>query len=93
VYINDEIIKPIPRSAGALTEEENKALKDWKKNDNKVAGWLLATMDPHIIKIITYQDTNRQIWEKTKKLYDKRKNHSHVYRLQQELQQIKQQPN
>jgi gag-polypeptide of LTR copia-type len=37
-YVNGEITKPVPRSAGALTEEENKALKDWKKNDNKVAG-------------------------------------------------------
>jgi hypothetical protein len=27
-YVNDEITKPVPRSAGALTEEENKTLKD-----------------------------------------------------------------
>jgi gag-polypeptide of LTR copia-type len=92
-YVNGEITKPVPRSVGALTEEENKALKDWKKNDNKVAGWLLATMEPYIAKIMTYQNTVRQMWEKAEKLYGKRKNHSHVYRLQQELHQIKQQPN
>jgi gag-polypeptide of LTR copia-type len=92
-YVNGEITKLVPRSAGALTKEENKALKDWKKNDNKVAAWLLATMEPHIVKIMTYQDTTRQMWEKAEKLYGKRKNYSHVYRLQRELQQIKQQPN
>jgi gag-polypeptide of LTR copia-type len=27
-YINDEITKPVPRSARALTEEENKAHKE-----------------------------------------------------------------
>jgi gag-polypeptide of LTR copia-type len=27
-YVNGEITKLVPRSAGALTEEENKALKD-----------------------------------------------------------------
>jgi macrodomain Ter protein organizer (MatP/YcbG family) len=92
-YVNGEITKPVPKSAWALTEEENKALKDWKKNDNKVSDWLLATMEPHIAKIMTYQNTARQMWEKAEKLYGKRKNHSHVYRLQQELHQIKQQPN
>jgi gag-polypeptide of LTR copia-type len=78
-YVNGEITKPVPRSDGALTEEVNKALKEWKKNDHKVAGWLLATMKPHIVKIMSYQDTARQMWEKAEKLYGKRMNHSHVY--------------
>jgi gag-polypeptide of LTR copia-type len=42
---------------------------------------------------MTFQDTTQQIWEKAKRLYGKKRNHSHVYRLQQELYQIKQQPN
>jgi hypothetical protein len=50
-------------------------------------------MESHIAKIMTYQYTSRQIWEKAEKLYGKRKNHSYVYQLQQELQQIKQQSN
>jgi gag-polypeptide of LTR copia-type len=37
-YVNDEITKPVPRSAGALIEEMTKSLKDWKNNDNKVVG-------------------------------------------------------
>jgi gag-polypeptide of LTR copia-type len=37
-YVNGEITKPVLRSVGALTEELNKALKEWKKNDHKVAG-------------------------------------------------------
>jgi len=64
-----------------------------EKNDNRVVGWLLAIMEPHIAKIMTYQDTAKQIWDKADMMYGKKKNHSHVYRLQQELQQIRQQPN
>jgi nitrate/nitrite-specific signal transduction histidine kinase len=33
------------------------------------------------------------MWDKTERLYGKRKNHSHIYQLQQELHQSKQQPN
>jgi hypothetical protein len=33
------------------------------------------------------------MWKKAEQLYDKKKNHSHVYILQQKFQQIKQQPN
>jgi gag-polypeptide of LTR copia-type len=60
-YVNGEITKSLPKSVGALTKEENKVLKEWKKNDNKVTCWFLSTMEPHIAKIMTYQDKVRQI--------------------------------
>jgi hypothetical protein len=50
-------------------------------------------MEPHIAKIMTYQDTALEMWDKAMRMHGKKRNHSHVYRLQQELQQIKQQPN
>jgi aminoglycoside phosphotransferase family enzyme len=50
-------------------------------------------MEPHVAKIITYQGTTQAMWEKTKKMYGKKKNYSYIYQLQQEIQQIKQQPN
>jgi hypothetical protein len=34
-----------------------------------------------------------QIWSKAEKLYGKKKNYSHIFQIQQELQFIKQQPN
>jgi gag-polypeptide of LTR copia-type len=58
-----------------------------------MAGWLLATMEPHISKIMTYQDTARQMWTKAEKLYGKKKNYSHIFQIQLELQFIKQRPN
>jgi gag-polypeptide of LTR copia-type len=56
-YVNGEITVPVPRITGGPTDEEKKAIREWRKNDNRVAGWLLATMEPHIAKIMTYQDT------------------------------------
>jgi hypothetical protein len=82
-YVTDEITKPTPKIARAPIEEKNKVIRQWKKNDNRVLRWLLATMEPHIFKIMTYQYTTRQMWEKVIKLFGKRKNNSHVYRLQQ----------
>jgi gag-polypeptide of LTR copia-type len=83
----------VPTIRGEPTEDEKRAIREWGKSDNRVAAWLLATMEPHISKIMTYQETSKQMWDKAERLYGKRKNHSHVYRLQQELHQIKQQPN
>jgi gag-polypeptide of LTR copia-type len=92
-YVNGEFTMPVPTIMGEPTEDEKKAIREWRKSDNRVAAWLLATMEPHISKIMTYQEITKQMWDKAERLYGKRKNHSHVYRLQQELYQIKQQPN
>jgi gag-polypeptide of LTR copia-type len=78
---------------GEPIEDEKRAIRGWRKSDNRVAASLLATMEPHISKIMTYEETTKKMWDKAERLYGKRKNHSHVYRLQQELHQIKQQPN
>jgi hypothetical protein len=50
-------------------------------------------MESHIVKIMTYQNTAQQMWNKAKKLYGKKKNYSHIFQIQQELQLIKQQLN
>jgi hypothetical protein len=56
-YVNGEISMPTPVAAGAPTEDEKKAIREWQKNDNQVVGWLIAIMEPHIVKIMTYQIT------------------------------------
>jgi hypothetical protein len=46
---------PVPIVMGEPLEDENKAIREWRKSDNRVAAWLLATMEHHISKIMTYQ--------------------------------------
>jgi hypothetical protein len=64
---------PVPTVMGEPIEDEKKAIREWRESDNKVVAWLLATMEPHISKIMTYQKTTKQIWDKAKRLYSKRK--------------------
>jgi hypothetical protein len=44
----------VPPTPGEPTKDEKRAIREWRNNDNIVAGWLLATMEPHIAKIMTY---------------------------------------
>jgi hypothetical protein len=37
-YVNYDIPVPVPQETSAPTEEEKKAIREWKKNDNRVAG-------------------------------------------------------
>jgi hypothetical protein len=92
-FANGETIIRVPVTPGEPVEDEKRVIREWRKNDNKVAGWLLATMEPHITKIMTYQNTTQQMWSKAEKLYGKKKNYSHIFQIQQELQLIKQRPN
>jgi gag-polypeptide of LTR copia-type len=89
-FVNGDITMPVPAVVGAPTVEEKVAIREWRKRDNQVAGWLLATMEPYVAKIMTYQGTTQAMWEKAEKMYDKKKNYSYIYQLQQEIQQIKQ---
>jgi gag-polypeptide of LTR copia-type len=60
-YVNGEFTMPVPTIMGEPTEDEKKAIKEWRKSDNRVAAWLLATMEPHISKIMTYQEITKQM--------------------------------
>jgi hypothetical protein len=52
-FINEEIFIPIPATVGELTDDGKRVTREWRKSDNIVAGWLLATMEPYISKIMT----------------------------------------
>jgi gag-polypeptide of LTR copia-type len=92
-FVNGDITMSVPAATGSLTAEEKVTIREWRKRDNQVVGWLLATMEPHVAKIMTYQGTTQDMWEKAEKMYGKKKKYSYIYQLQQEIQQIKQQPN
>jgi hypothetical protein len=47
-------------------------------------------MEPHIVKMCTYQETSTEVWEYLQETYDQNQNFSYIYNLKQELQQIKQ---
>jgi hypothetical protein len=70
------------------TAEEKKAIKQWDKDDTMVIGWLLATMEPHINDLMSYQNTSRQIWEKVATRFARKKNFARIYQIQQEINQI-----
>jgi hypothetical protein len=92
--VNGDIAMPVPAAAGGPIVEEKVIIRKWRKRDNQVVDWLLATMKPHVAKIMTYQGTAQAMWEKkAEKMYGEKKNYSYIYQLQQEIQQIKQQPN
>jgi gag-polypeptide of LTR copia-type len=46
--VNGERSAPFPKKSGEPTEEEKKALREWRRDDNKVCSWLIATMEPCI---------------------------------------------
>jgi TRAP-type mannitol/chloroaromatic compound transport system permease small subunit len=52
VFMNGDITMLF---AGVPTAEENVLIREWRKRDNQVIVWLLATMEPHVAKIMTYQ--------------------------------------
>jgi hypothetical protein len=56
-FVNGDITMSVPAAAGGPTAEEKVTIREWRKRDNQVVGWLLATMEPHIAKIMTYQGT------------------------------------
>jgi predicted CopG family antitoxin len=58
--------------------------------DQEVISWLVASMEPHIAEMCTYQETATEVWEYLQETYDQNQNFSHIYNLKQELQQIKQ---
>jgi gag-polypeptide of LTR copia-type len=72
-YVNGEFTMPVPSIIGEPTENEKKANMEWRKSDNRVVASLLATMELLIFKVMIYQKTIKQMWDKVKKLYDKRK--------------------
>jgi hypothetical protein len=49
-YINGKIPMPILSITRAPTEEERRAIREWRKKGNRVAGWLLAIVESHISK-------------------------------------------
>jgi hypothetical protein len=53
--VNDERPTPISKKkTGELTEEEKKALREWRRDDNKVRSWLIAIMKPIISEVMSY---------------------------------------
>jgi ribonuclease HII len=64
-----------------LSEEEKKALMEWIRDDNKVCSWLVATIEPHISELWSYQNSAQAMWEMIRKLFSKKKNYAHIYNL------------
>jgi hypothetical protein len=55
------------KKIGEPTEEKNKALKEWRRDDNNVCSWLVTTMEPSISEIMPYQNSAQAMWEKAEK--------------------------
>jgi gag-polypeptide of LTR copia-type len=60
-YVNGENLISVPKVSGDPTEEEKRAIKEWRKNDNRTYSWLIATMESHVAYIISYQNTTQQM--------------------------------
>jgi gag-polypeptide of LTR copia-type len=84
-YVTGESKVPAPASIGAPTVEGSRAIKQWRKDDTLVIGWLLSTMVPHINDLMSYQDTARDIWVKAETIFARKKNNSRIYQIQQEI--------
>ena len=86
-HVTGEKSKPKAEDPTHPTVEERKEISEWRKSDNLVMSWLLATMEPHISDLMTYLDTARDMWVKAETMFGKKKNYSLIYQLQQLQQQ------
>jgi hypothetical protein len=43
-----------PKKIREPTKEEKKALREWRRDDNKLCSWLIATMEPSISEVMSY---------------------------------------
>ncbi|XP_078169212.1 uncharacterized protein LOC144563603 [Carex rostrata] len=80
-----------PKQSNPPTEPEKRALARWKVSDHTVITWLLATMEPKVSELLSFKDTALEIWQRAEQLYGHRKNYSHIYQIQRDYQQAKQQ--
>jgi hypothetical protein len=80
-YVTDDMERPILEWA-IPTVEEKKVIKQWDKDDTMVIGWLLATMEPHINDLMSYQNTSPQIWKKVATRFARKKFFVIIYQIQ-----------
>ena len=81
-HVTGEKSKPKAEDPTHPTVEERKEISEWRKSDNLVMSWLLATMKSHISDLMTYLDTARDMWVKAETMFGKKKNYSLIYQLQ-----------
>jgi gag-polypeptide of LTR copia-type len=88
-HVNGE--KPMPQLSIPPLAPEMKAVKAWMKDDNQTCSLLIASMEPHVAELMSYQDTAKEMWDKAARLFSRKKNYAHIYQIQLEMQQAKQQ--
>jgi hypothetical protein len=55
-----------------------------------ITHWIHGSMEQHISDLFIHScNTSKELWDGLQTFYGQQKNHSHVYRLKQEIQQEK----
>ena len=89
-FITGEKQKPEPKDPEKITEAEKAAIRKWQNSDHTVMSWIYGSMEQPVSDLFLHScNTSHELWESVKAFYGQQKNHSHVYRLQQEIQQEK----
>lgn len=63
---------------------------NWKMNDRLILSWLLNSMQPEIANLFILSDSSWHLWNSVNEIYGQQQNYSHVFKLKQEIAQIKQ---
>ncbi|KAJ4774217.1 01P13-1 [Rhynchospora pubera] len=67
-----------------------KEYKQWRKLDCQVLTLIQNSIEPKIGEIFFSHTSSKDLWDAIAKHYGKRKNHSHIYHLKENIKQISQ---
>lgn len=62
----------------------------WYQENDLVMSWLCSSMTPHIRRTVRFLDTAVDIWSKLKKTYGQTRNVARIFRLKQEIHNLRQ---
>lgn len=80
-YVNGKI-KPLT--------ETDKDYEEWHPIDKLVMSWLLNSMEPKISEIFAFSGNALDLWESIRDFYGHQKNAAHIFELQREIAEVKQ---
>ena len=87
-FITEDKKKPEPQDPLKESDAEKAAIRKWQKEDHAIISWLHGSMEQQIFDLFIHScNTSKELWEGLRTFYDQQKNHAHVYRLKQEIQQ------
>ena len=71
-------------------EKKDPNYPNWKMNDRQILSGLLNSMQPEISNLFFLSDSSLNLWNSVREMFGQQNNYSHVFKLKQEITQIRQ---